>query len=186
MEWCGIGGTLKRNGSDTDDPYRSYGCRRLTEGAGRLLTRTRHFGLTATVAAALSTPPSTTRASWTRGRKGGGGCSSIKDKEDDDDKDDDQDTKKQHSIKWGHFVSPHPTGDASVPRTPMGTLRFPIPLSLEECVYLYILPLEKTCIYTSLLAMGELEPASRERGRGGAGDACVSRGVWVSRLHPSA
>ncbi len=48
----------------------------------------------------------------------------------------------------------------------MGTLRFPIPLSLEECVYLYILPLEKTCIYTSLLAMGELEPASRERGVG--------------------
>ena len=94
---------IEKNGSDTDDPYRSYRCRRLTEGAGRLLTRTRHFGLTATVAAALSTPPSTTRASWTRGRKGGGFCSSIKDKEDDDDKDDDQDTKKQHSIKWRHL-----------------------------------------------------------------------------------
>jgi len=144
---------IEKNGSDTDHPYRSYGCRRLTEGAGRLLTRTRHFGLTATVAAALSTPPSTTRASWTRGGKGGGFCSSIKDKEDDDDKDDDQDTKKQHSIKWGHLWR------RKRPHTPMGTLRFPIPLSLEECVYLYILPLEKTCIYTSLLAMGEFAPA---------------------------
>ena len=111
-----LGGTLKRNRSDTDDPYRSYGCRRLTEGAGRLLTRARRFGLTATVAgSALSTPPSTTGAFWTRGRKGRGrdGCFPVKDEEDDDDKDDDQDTKKQHSITGGDIC-----GDASVP-TPL-------------------------------------------------------------------
>ena len=131
---------IEKNGSDTDHPYRSYGCRRLTEGAGRLLTRTRHFGLTATVAAALSTPPSTTRASWTRGRKGGGFCSSIKDKEDDDDKDDDQDTKKQHSIKWGHFVSHTPHGDTSFPHTPLPRrVRVSIHPSIRENVYLYIL-----------------------------------------------
>lgn len=38
----------------------------------------------------------------------GDGCSPVKDEEDDDDEDDDQDTKKQHSIRWGHSVpTPH-------------------------------------------------------------------------------
>jgi hypothetical protein len=90
----------------------------LTERAGGLLlTRARRGGLTATMAAARSTALSTTGASWARGRWGNG-CFSVEDEEDDDDKDDDQDTKKQHSTRWGHFVSPHPTGDASAPRTP--------------------------------------------------------------------
>jgi hypothetical protein len=85
------------------------------------------FGLTAFIAGlACSTTLTTTGACWARGsasRSWNNGCFTVKDEDDDDDKDDDQDTKKQHSIRWGHFVgtlaSPHPTGDASVPRTPL-------------------------------------------------------------------
>jgi hypothetical protein len=93
---------------------------------------------------ACSATLTTTGAIWVRGsasRCWNNGCFSVKDEDDDDDKDDDQDTKKQHSIRWGHFVetqaSPHPTGDASVPRTPSLWEREQNHKTFNEEVYRY-------------------------------------------------